>query len=143
MKVSTRSRYGLKVMYELAVRYGGEPVFLKEIARTHRISEKYLSKLVIPLRGVGLISSHRGAHGGYTLARSPDTVKVIEIVRVLDGDFSQATRGRRARSSDAVEVHPADEVWQTLDQAITETLEGITLESLVQAGRSQVPNYQI
>jgi Rrf2 family protein len=143
MRVSTRSRYGLKVMYELALRYGGEPVFLKEIARTHRISEKYLSKLVIPLRGVGLIASHRGAHGGYTLARTPGSVNVMEIVRVLEGDFSTAVRTRRGRGGDGTEVHPTDEVWLTLDRAVVQALESITLESLVQSGRSQILNYQI
>ncbi|HYW84305.1 MAG TPA: Rrf2 family transcriptional regulator, partial [Spirochaetia bacterium] len=49
MLISTRSRYGLKIMYELALKYGAQPVFLKDIARAHRMSEKYLSKLVIPL----------------------------------------------------------------------------------------------
>jgi Rrf2 family cysteine metabolism transcriptional repressor len=130
-------------MYELALQYGGDPVFLKEIARTHRISGKYLSKLVIPLRGVGLITSHRGAHGGYTLARPPRSVTAMEIVRVLEGDFSPVSRTRRGRSSEPLEAHPTEEVWVVLEKAITKALEDITLESLVQAGRSQVPNYQI
>jgi Rrf2 family transcriptional regulator, cysteine metabolism repressor len=143
MRISTRSRYGLKVMYELALKYGGEPVFLKEIARVHKISEKYLSKLVIPLRGVGLITSHRGAHGGYTLARPPRDVTVMEIVRVLEGDFAPALRTNRARGQAAAEEHPTEEVWVTLEKAINKALEAVTLESLVQSGKSQIPNYQI
>jgi Rrf2 family protein len=143
MRISTRSRYGLKVMYELALKYGGEPVFLREIAHTHRISEKYLSKLVIPLRGVGLILSHRGAHGGYTLARAPGAVTVMEIVRVLEGDFSPASRTRKVRGTDGNDEQPTEDVWVTLEKAINQTLGAITLESLVQSGRSQVPNYQI
>ncbi len=143
MRISTRSRYGLKVMYELALKYGGQPVFLKEIARTHHISEKYLSKLVIPLRGVGLISSHRGAHGGYTLARPPRSITAMEIVRVLEGDFGPVARTRRGRPPESSDEHPTEEVWVMLEKAITQTLESITMESLVQAGRSQIPNYQI
>jgi Rrf2 family cysteine metabolism transcriptional repressor len=143
MRISTRSRYGLKVMYELALKYGGEPVFLKEIARTHKISEKYLSKLVIPLRGVGLITSHRGAHGGYTLARPPRDVTVMEIVRVLEGDFAPAIRTSRARGQAMAEEHPTEEVWVILEKAINQTLGAVTLESLVQSGKSQIPNYQI
>jgi Rrf2 family cysteine metabolism transcriptional repressor len=143
MRISTRSRYGLKVMYELALKYGSAPVFLKEIARTHKISEKYLSKLVIPLRGVGLITSHRGAHGGYTLARAPRDVTVMEIVRVLEGDFAPALRTSRARGQAPAEEHPTEEVWVTLEKAITQTLSAMTLESLVLAGKSQIPNYQI
>ena len=143
MRISTRSRYGLKVMYELALKFGGEPVFLKDIARTHHISGKYLSKLVIPLRGVGLIMSHRGAHGGYTLARAPGTVTVMEIVQVLEGTFAPAARTRGARGSDGNEEHPTEEVWVILERAIAKSLGAITLESLVQSGRSQILNYQI
>jgi DNA-binding IscR family transcriptional regulator len=68
--ISTRSRYGLKLMYELALRYGAKPVFLKDIAGAHHISEKYLSKLVIPLRGVGLVSSSRGNRAPSPFGRS-------------------------------------------------------------------------
>lgn len=98
---------------------------------------------MIPLRGVGLITSHRGAHGGYTLAGPPRTVTVMEIVRVLEGDFAPAVRARRSRSADGSEEHPTDEVWVTLEQAVTKTLESITLESLVQSGKSQILNFQI
>ena len=100
MLVSTRSRYGLKIMYELALRFGGQPVFLKDIARAHRISEKYLSKLVIPLRGVSLITSYRGAHGGYSLARDPRTITLREIVQALEGDISAAGAPRKSRELD-------------------------------------------
>ena len=89
-------QYGLKLMYELALKYGAQPVFLKDIANAHGISEKYLSKLVIPLRGVALISSFRGAHGGYALARDPRKITVREIVQVLEGEIAPATGSRSA-----------------------------------------------
>ncbi len=126
-------------MYELALKYGGEPVFLKEIARKHKISEKYLSKLVIPLRGVSLITSYRGAHGGYTLARSPRTITVREIVQVLEGDVAPATHPRKGSG----EQHPTDEVWVLLEKTIARALEDVTLENLVLSGKNQTLNYQI
>jgi Rrf2 family cysteine metabolism transcriptional repressor len=141
MRISTRSRYGLKLMYELALRYGEEPVFLREIARTHHISEKYLSKLVIPLRGVGLIRSHRGAHGGYTLARDPRTISAREIVQVLDGAAAPAAGARR--EAEPADVHPADAVWVLLEKTVAETLDGVTLDGLVQSAGERVLNYQI
>jgi Rrf2 family cysteine metabolism transcriptional repressor len=141
--ISTRSRYGLKLMFELGMRYGSQPVFLKDIAGTHHISEKYLSKLVIPLRGAGLISSFRGAHGGYTLAREPRSITVREIVQVLEGVIAPATGPRRQQAGDAVDPHPTEAVWALLDKTVLETLENVTLESLVQAGRESISNYQI
>jgi Rrf2 family transcriptional regulator, cysteine metabolism repressor len=141
--ISTRSRYGLKVMYELALKYGAQPVFLKDIAGAHGISEKYLSKLVIPLRGVNLIRSFRGAHGGYALAREPRTITVREIVQVLEGELTPATGTRKRSQGDSADSHPTEGIWQLLDKTVYDTLENVTLESLVQAGRNSVLNYQI
>ena len=127
-------------MYELALRFGAQPVFLKDIASAHSISEKYLSKLVIPLRGAGLVSSFRGAHGGYALAREPRAITVREIVQVLEGKLSAAVPRRKGDSADS---HPTDAVWAMLDKNVLQTLENVTLETLVQAGRESVLNYQI
>jgi Rrf2 family cysteine metabolism transcriptional repressor len=143
MLVSTRSKYGLKIMYELALRFGGEPVFLKDIARIHRISEKYLSKLVIPLRGVGLITSFRGAHGGYALARDPRSITLREIVQALEGDISASGSPRKARDTDGGYTHPADSVWETIEKTVNNALDEITLDSLLRGARAGILNYQI
>jgi Rrf2 family cysteine metabolism transcriptional repressor len=140
--ISTRSRYGLKLMYELALRYGEQPVFLKDIAAAHSISEKYLSKLVIPLRGVGLVSSFRGAHGGYALARAPRSITIREIVQVLEGMIAPAS-GPKKKQGEPSDTHPTDAVWTMLDRTVLQTLENVTLDALVQAGRESIPNYQI
>ncbi|HKK82935.1 MAG TPA: Rrf2 family transcriptional regulator, partial [Atribacterota bacterium] len=71
MRLSTRSRYGVRLMLELALNYNTGYTFLKNIAKKEDISEKYLSHLVIPLKASGLIVSSRGAHGGYGLAKDP------------------------------------------------------------------------
>ena len=143
MLISTRSRYGLKLMYELALKVGAQPVFLKDIASAHSISEKYLSKLVIPLRGAGLVSSFRGAHGGYALAREPRAITVREIVQVLEGKISPAAGSPRRRGGESGDSHPTDAVWTMLDRTVLQALENVTLETLVQAGRESILNYQI
>ena len=143
MLVSTRSKYGLKIMYELGLRYGGEPVFLKNIARAHRISEKYLSKLVIPLRGVGLITSFRGAHGGYALSRDPRSITLRDIVQALEGDISASVSPRKPKDSDSGFPHPVDSVWGTLERAVNEALDKVTLESIIRGAREGILNYQI
>jgi len=143
MLVSTRSRYGLKIMYELAVRYGGDPVFLKDIARAHRISAKYLSKLVIPLRGARLITSFRGAHGGYALTRDPGTISLLEIVQALEGEIATTRQPRKRADAEGGSIHPADGVWTGLERTINEALGKVSLESLVNQAREIVLNYQI
>ncbi len=139
MLISTRSRYGLKVMYELALKFGGEPVLLNEVARKYRISEKYLSKIVIPLRGAGLITSFRGAHGGYALARNPDTITLREIVQALEGGVSPTSGFRRSPT----DGHPTEDVWLTLEKTINDTLENVTLDSVMRSSHEPVLNYQI
>ena len=143
MLISTRSRYAVKLMYELALKYGAQPVILGDIASAHNISEKYLSKLVIPLRGVGLVSSFRGAHGGYALAREPRSITVREIVQVLEGSFAPAIGPRKRHGADSADTHPTEAVWTLLDRTVLETLEKVTLETPIQAGRESIPNYQI
>ena len=74
MKLSTRARYGVRMMLVLARNYGEGTIYLKEIAKSEEISEKYLSQIIIPLKWVGLVKSIRGAHGGYALAKSPSNI---------------------------------------------------------------------
>src|SRR4030042_540461 len=88
MKLSTRTRYGVRLMVALALNYGKDPVFLKDIAKGENISEKYLSLIIIPLRGVNLVNSVRGAHGGYNLSKEPSQITLKEIVDVLEGECS-------------------------------------------------------
>lgn len=124
MKLSTRSRYGLRMMIELAVRADlGRPILLKEISAAQEISEKYLSKLVIPLKNMGLIVSERGAKGGYKLARNASDIDVYEIVLALEGHINVVDCG-----SSAVECPRgargcvAKDLWGQLDAVIKDFL---------------------
>jgi Rrf2 family protein len=136
MKLSTRSRYGVRLMLSLARSYGQGPLFLKDIAKTEEISEKYLSLIIIPLRGVGLVSSTRGAHGGYTLARSPEKITLKEIVDVLEGNcIVDCIKDPTACSR--VETCASRDIWKLLEGRISETLEGITLQRLVAMNREK------
>ena len=131
MKISTRSRYGVRMMLALAKNYGKGSLFLKDIAKTEDISEKYLSQIIIPLRGVGLVHSIRGAHGGYKLAKEPAKITMKDIVDVLEGE----------RLIDCVKDHAAcsrmgscasRDIWRMLEGKISDILASITLEKLVQ-----------
>src|SRR4030042_3558391 len=88
MRVSTRARYGLRLMVEVALNYEKGPILLKDISKNTGISEKYLSQIIIPLKGKGLIKTFSGAHSGYILSRAPSEIKLKEIVEILEGDLS-------------------------------------------------------
>jgi Rrf2 family protein len=127
-------------MIALANHYGQGPVFLKDIARDQELSEKYLSRIVIDLRGAGLLDAFRGANGGYVLTRSPVEITVREVVNVLE-DMTPVECVKDSAVCGRVETCSANEVWRRVDKAIQETLGGITLEDMLTFGRQKNENY--
>lgn len=97
MKISTKGRYGLTIMIELAKRHGEGPISLKSIAQTNDLSEHYLEQLIAPLRNAGLVRSIRGAYGGYVLGKDPSTITAGDIIRVLEGPISRL-KGLRTKN---------------------------------------------
>jgi Rrf2 family protein len=85
MKLSSRSRYGIRAILELAVEYGKDPVKVKAIAKTQDISSKYLEQLITMMKLAGLVRSVRGRKGGYLLTREPDKIKLSEVFIALEG----------------------------------------------------------
>ena len=88
MKISTRGRYGIRLMLALALNYNNGTIPLKTIAKDQGISEKYLEQIINPLTKSGLVKSFRGAQGGYMLTNPPEATTVGEILRVLEGSLS-------------------------------------------------------
>ena len=88
MKLSTRGRYSTRMMIELALRYGNGTVLLREVSNSQDISLKYLAQLLIPLKVANLISSTRGAHGGYFLSKPPKDIKLSQIITAVEGSVS-------------------------------------------------------
>ena len=86
MKLSTKGRYGVKAMVDLAIHYGGSPVSIKSISQRQNISEYYLEQLFSSLRKAKLIKSIRGAQGGYILSKNPNEITVGEVLRALEGE---------------------------------------------------------
>lgn len=143
MKISTRSRYGLRLLYELARRNDSKPVFLNEIAKSQAVSEKYLSKLVIPLRSAGLIRSSRGAHGGYVLARKPDEISLLEVIEVLEGSISLIECMEDPASCERSDGCPARGIWLGLDKVMREYCSGVNLEDMLRKGGADGFSYSI
>ena len=135
MKISTRSRYGLRFLVDLAGHAPGKPVFLSEIARNQRISEKYLSKLVISLRSAGLIRSVRGANGGYVLARSPDAISLREIIDSMEGGQYIIKCADNPGCCPASPACVARGVWGGLEKAMRDYCESLSLGEIVRRNR--------
>ena len=127
-------------MVALALNYGKDPVFLKDIAKGENISEKYLSLIIIPLRGVGLVNSIRGAHGGYNLAKEPSLITLKEIVDVLEGDCSLVDCVKNPSSCSRVPICASHDIWAIIGEKISETLSSITLEKLVKMNQEKAGN---
>ena len=131
MKLSTRTRYGVRLMAELALNHGRGPVYLKDIARSQNISEKYLSLIIIPLRKKGFVNSVRGAHGGYRLAKDPSQINLKEIVDLLEGDCSLVKCVSNPSICPRVTICASHDIWAIIGGKITDILNSINLDMLV------------
>ncbi|HOX33237.1 MAG TPA: Rrf2 family transcriptional regulator [Spirochaetales bacterium] len=138
--ISTRSRYGLRLLVELAERGASGPVDLKRIASSQEIPEPYLAKLVAPLKAAGLLRASRGAKGGYELARRPEDIDLLTVVEALEGRSSllecTAEPELCPRSGDCRTLP----IWRGLDRAVKDYLRG---RSVADAARSPAPDYAI
>jgi len=137
MKLSTRARYGVRLMLELGLKSEQGQVFLKEIAREESISEKYLSLIIIPLKAAGLVKATRGAHGGYTLARPASQISLKEIVDILEGGTCLVDCVKNPASCPRSDTCATRDLWALLSNGISGTLGAFTLEDLVRKSREK------
>jgi len=137
MKLSTRGRYGVRLMLDLALHYGEGPILLKDIAGRQGISEKYLWQLINPLKTVGLIGSTRGAHGGYVLARPPEEISLKEIVRVLEGSLCLVDCVENPAVCDRSQTCTSRDIWSEASNQISQILESMTLDKMVVKQRTK------
>ena len=122
-------------MYELAEKFDRGPIQLNDIAKNQNISEKYLSQIVIQLRSSGLISSVRGAQGGYFLSKNPSLITVRDIVEILEGGINVVNCVDDEQYCKRVDICVTGEVWKTLNDGIRSTLDKFTLATLVEIGK--------
>ena len=130
MKLSTKGRYGVKAMVELAIHYGDSPLSIKTISQRQGISEYYLEQLFSPLRKAKLINSIRGAQGGYVLGREPKDIKVSDIMYVLEGPIEIADCIEGV-ACDNIDCCATRLLWTKIKNSIDEVMEGITLQDIV------------
>lgn len=132
MKLSTKGRYGLRAMFDLAQHYGSGPIPLKSVAERQDISEHYLEQLISGLKKAGLVQSVRGAQGGYSLTRKPGEITVSDVLRVLEGPLGPVDC---VLEQDPVKCSRANDcisriVWEKIRDSMIKTMDSITLQDM-------------
>ena len=133
MKLSTKGRYGLRALIDLAVYSEKEPVPISSIAARQGISERYLEQLMSLLKKAGLVKSIRGASGGYVLAKDVFEISAGDILRALEGNLEAVNCGalHPEEGCEAADSCVTKYVWQRINESIQHTVDDISLESLL------------
>lgn len=137
MKISTRGRYALRIMLDLALSDSGRPVRVKEIARRQEISEKYMEQIISVLNKAGYVRSIRGPQGGYFLAKKPEEYTVGMILRLTEGSMSPVECLEYEDHCMRQEKCVTFLLWKKLDKAIRSVIDEVTLEDLISWSRGQ------
>lgn len=132
MKISTKGRYGLRAMLDLAVNARGEHISLNSIATRQNISENYLEQVFSLLRKAGLVKSIKGPQGGYTLGTEPLKIRVGDILRVLEGDSLVVDEiGSEVIKENTFKYCLQLKVWDKINESINAVVDSLTLEDLM------------
>ncbi len=141
MKISTRGRYALRMMIDLAASDNDEFITIKSIAARQEISEKYLEQIITVLSRAGFVKSARGAQGGYKLARPAQEYTVGMILRAIEGSLVPV----KCMEDDPNECSRRDQcvtldVWKRIDEAVSSVVDSITLDQLAEKQRAVMQN---
>ncbi len=141
MKLSTKGRYGLRAMIDLAQYSEQEAVSISSIAQRQNISESYLEQLVAKLKKAGLVMSMRGAQGGYRLAKPADEISVGDVLRALEGNLEAvACAAQTDEGCQGADLCVTKYVWQRINESIAATVNEMMLSRLVEESREAQKN---
>lgn len=145
MKLSSRTRYGMRAVLELSMEYGKKPMQIKAIASREDISNKYLEQLIAMLKAAGIVRSIRGPRGGYVLAKPPQEVTLKEVFLTLEGPMVPADCLEHPDFCPRCTDCATREIWQELQDSISQVLESYTLADLVDKSirAKKAANYNI
>lgn len=145
MKISTKGRYALRMMLDLAIHGNSGYVALKDVAKRQGVSKKYLEQIVPLLNSADFLQTNRGYQGGYMLSKSPDSYTVGDILRTTEGGIApvaclEQEPNRCERSGECITL----DMWKGLYKVMTDYLDGITLQDLIdRQNESGFDNYSI
>ena len=131
MKISTKGRYGLRILIDLATHDPSKPRLVRDIAESQQISEKYISRLIIDLRRARLVRSVRGMKGGFFLARSPKEITLLDILETMEGTISIVDCVMAPEKCASNKNCTARGIWMRLNDGIRELMRGISFEQIL------------
>ncbi len=140
MRLSTRGRFAITAMIDLALRQSNSPVPLQDLALRHRISMSYLEQMFAKLRQHGLVESTRGPGGGYTLARTAQNISVADIIGAIE-DVRESRDKEAARETSASAQAMTQDLWDALQSTVVTYLKTVTLDSL--AAEQKAKGFQV
>lgn len=133
MKISTKGRYALRLMLDLAMYSEGGPVCLKDVAKRQQISDKYLEQIIATLNKAGYVRSIRGAQGGYLLKKDPAEYTVGMILRLTEGDLAPVgCVGAEKEECERKEGCVTIRIWQQINDAVNQVVDNITLADMLE-----------
>jgi Rrf2 family protein len=140
INISSRARYSLEAMFDLASHNRGEPVRIADIARRQKIPKKFLESILASLKQGGFVESRRGAEGGYFLARNPEAITIGEVLRFVEGSQAKTPASGRRET-------PFADLWWNVDQAISGIIDHASFAELLRKWadkqKSYVPDWEI
>ncbi|HEY40267.1 MAG TPA: RrF2 family transcriptional regulator [Dehalococcoidia bacterium] len=143
MKLSTRGQYATRALVDLAMHRDEAPILLKDIARRQQISQRYLEHLITPLVAAGIIVSTRGPKGGITLVKSPEEIRLDEVIQLLEGAIAPVecinNPGTCIRSRSCA----TRDVWDELRQTMTDFLRSVTIQDLMERQREKEKSTEV
>ena len=141
MRLSTKSRYGLRALFDIAYNNSNAPAQIQDVSRRQQISPRYLEQIFQNLKKAGILKSKRGPQGGYTLARKPDEITVYEIIKATEQDVlmvdcvGEGKKTRRRKNECPFEGKCVTQtVWQEANDLLADLFGRLTLETLCQRG---------
>lgn len=143
MKISTKGRYALRLMLDLAIHNTGEAISLKDIAKRQEISDKYLEQIISILNKAGYVKSIRGAQGGYLLRKEPQEYTVGMILRLTEGTLAPVSCVEEDTECQREENCVTFLVWKKINDAVCDVVDHITLADLVEWQQKRSDNYVI
>ena len=143
MKISTKGRYALRLMIDIAQHCNEKPVSIKEAAKRQNISDKYLEQIISILNNAGYVKSIRGPHGGYLLKKAPKDYTVGMILRLTEGSLAPVACVEDEDTCDKMNDCATVLVWKKMNEAINQVVDSITLADLVDYERQRAGEYVI
>lgn len=141
MNISVKGEYALQAVFDLASQPPGHPVKIADIAGRQKIPQKFLELILASLKQGGFVESRRGAEGGYLLAKGPESIRVGDVIRFIEGPRDERTRARRNAES------PFADMWQRVNRAVSEVLDQTSFADLERQWKEKrtkfVPNWEI